>query len=182
MHGFRSNLRQRLQHKTAMLHCWMREAKFLCIQNFVAKKDNIHVDGSRPLWLGPLSSHRQLNREQTLKKLQRGQFGFHGRCTVQKPGLLAGDFYRLRLIKGRNLTDCAQFTQAGDCLTKIGFAVTQIRAQREVCSPFHGKNLRSEVPSPDKSPARYVGYLVEYDRLDTLCGYGSPSAPPQPGP
>jgi hypothetical protein len=68
---------------------------------------------------------------------------------------------RCRNSNGANSvsTAAAQFRNQG-CWPEIGFAVAQIRAQREVCSPFHGKSLRSKVPSPHKSPARYVGYLA----------------------
>jgi len=136
MHDFRSYLRQRLQHEAAMLHRGMRDAQFPGIQSFVAKKNNIHIDGPRPFRFRPPSSHGLFNPEQTPKKFQWPQFGLHGCGTVQEPGLLADDLYRLRLIKGRNPADGPQCTQSGDCFTKIGFAVTQIRAEREVCSPF----------------------------------------------
>src|ERR1051326_7308644 len=112
MPGFRSNLRQRCQHKAAMLHRWMRDAELLFIHNFVAEKNDIRVDGPRPFWFGPFSSHGLLNREHTLEKLQRRQFGFYGRGTIQEPGSLGGDLYRLRLLKGRNLADGRQLTES----------------------------------------------------------------------
>ena len=136
MHDVRSNLCQRRQHKAAMLHCGMRDAELLRIQNFVAKKNNIHIDGSWPLWFSPLSSHGLLNREHTLQKLQRRQFGLHGYSTVQEPGLLAGHFYRLCLIKVRNPGNRPQFPQPGDRFAKILFPITQIRSQREVNQSF----------------------------------------------
>ena len=131
MNRFSIDLRQRRQHKPALVHRRMRHLQSRLVNHLIAEQQNVYVYLAWPLWRCciALASHAALNLQQTAHQLLRRFLCVQFDSAIQEPRL-RGELDRLGLIKRRNFADIAQLRQPMQRLTQVRLAVTHVRAQR----------------------------------------------------
>src|SRR5215470_16617398 len=101
MTEFRSDFRQGLEHKTAFVHCRMRNGEGGCIHDRSAKQQNVDINCARAFRLRAATAHFLLDGKSSREELFWHQLGFDSDNTVQEPWLSL-HFDRLCLIQRRS--------------------------------------------------------------------------------
>jgi len=136
MARLRRNLDQRLENKSALVHCRMRNPQAWLIHHAIREKHNVDINVARTFLAHAETSHGRFDLQCKLEQLPRRLIRFNRRDAVQKPRLV-WDVYRLGLIQGGNLQQPARNFQLCDGRAQVGRTVSQVRSQRQICDFTH---------------------------------------------
>ena len=121
------NLGQGFQHEAALVHGGMGNRQSGRVHTGVAEKQNVDIDGARPLWLDASPTHSLLDFENSLQQLVGRHVCVEGEGAVQEPWLI-GELDGFGFIErrcGGHSPEAAQFLDSG---MKVSDAVSNIRA------------------------------------------------------
>jgi len=131
-----SDLGQRCEDKTPLVHGGMRNLQAGLIHDLIAKQHDVDVNLARTLFARAETAHVGFDAQRKLEQLARRLLRLDGQRAVQKPGLV-GDIDRLSFIERGDGEHAACCSQLFDGREQVGGAISQIRAQRQVCDFAH---------------------------------------------
>src|SRR5437868_9111452 len=104
----------------------MRDGEMLLLVANIVVKENIDIDGTRPIAEGVLPAERGLNRLDVGQQRFRAELRLPLQRQVEEARLL-GVANRLCFVYGRDRGDLDGIAQALDGCRKVGAAVAQVR-------------------------------------------------------
>ena len=114
MPHLRSDLGERFQHESALVHSDMRHRQAFGLNDRISEQKNININQSRTLFLQTPPAHLHFDIKNSAEQLFGHFFGIELDDTVQEPGL-GRDFNRFGLVKRRY---CQHFTQASQMIDR----------------------------------------------------------------